>query len=254
MPFTFGAVFSRFFRLIGENATLFLGLFVVLNLLPGLAVGYGLFSEGGLSLFNWPRHAFDFGTLQWTMLGGASVGLWLLGLLNMAMVTEVAILRGVGRPVSIPAVLGHSLINILPIFIISLMVGVVTVLGCILFIVPGVMFAVAASVAIPAYIGQSGTGLWGSVRRSFDLTRGNRWTIFALYLVVGLAGGVVSSAFTAAITGLPNPADPNLSNIMTQSVLRSLTQFLGYIFTAAIYVCLRHSQEGANPDSAAEVF
>jgi hypothetical protein len=70
-------------------------------------------------------------------------------------------------------------------FLTGIFVSVATTLGFVLCLVPGIMAAMMLSVAVPATIVES-AGPFTALQRSRDLTAGNRWTIFALFILAGL--------------------------------------------------------------------
>ncbi len=177
MPvFTIGAVFSRFFKLLTENAVLFIGLALLCNVLPTLALTYSLMSY--LHVTGW-NERFTGMTEDnvWYILGG-SLLVYLINLAVISIVTEIAIVRAVGKKVSFGATLTHALGNILPMFVIGLLVGLIVGGGAVLLLVPGIIWALCTWVSIPAYIGQPGLGIWGAIMKSFALTRNHRWQLF----------------------------------------------------------------------------
>ena len=86
---------------------------------------------------------------------------------------------------SIGALFGTGIGRMGTVFVVSLRVGLWILLGFLLLVVPGVMWYCALYVAIPAAAVE--TRLAGSadaLQRSRDLTKGSRWAIFAVSLVV----------------------------------------------------------------------
>ena len=100
--------------------------------------------------------------------------------------------------------------NCIPVLVITLIVAVLTGLLTILLIIPGIMFMRASYVAIPAYVGQPDLGLWGAVKRSFDLTRGHRWGL-GMLIVLSLASGAVGGALAVQPEWLSAQPTPWLS-------------------------------------------
>lgn len=250
--FSFGGVFNRFFKIIGDNFVLFFVLGLVAYVLPAAIINYGLLNYAGVTQINWPQKVQGMAPIYWAGIGGAGILLGAFQLFNLAAITEVAILRAVGKPVTAGAVISHALGNILPIFVISIMVGVIMVLGFVLLVVPGVMFMLAAYVAIPARVGEPGLGLWGSVQRSFDLTRNHRWMIFLLLIVFGLLIGAVSSAANMTITQFSSFG--SLAATMSRVIVSGVQSVLDNVLVVAIYVSLRESKDKATPDQTANVF
>ena len=101
MPFTFGGVFGRFFKLIDENFAplLIIGLFFTVA--PAVAVYFGLFNSIGVNGVNWPSQFMAMGTNGYALFGGAALIYSVLYLISLCAITEIAILGGVGKkPIS----------------------------------------------------------------------------------------------------------------------------------------------------------
>jgi hypothetical protein len=139
--------------------------------------------------------------------------------------------------------------------------GFALLLGFAFFIIPGVLLYLAWAVAVPALV-IDGTGVFGAFGRSAFLTRGARWNIFGIGLVVLvlyyvlLAGvGIV----TVAITGLPSPATRGLDGFLTlSSVLSAIATTVSTAAFAAIqtslYVELRDWKDGPQIDQLSDIF
>jgi hypothetical protein len=80
----------------------------------------------------------------------------------------------------------------------SIVVGFVTVLGFLFFIVPGIVLACALFVAIPAAVVE-GKGAGDAMARSRLITQGHKLRIFVLMLLVGLGAGFIGG--TAGLVG-----------------------------------------------------
>jgi len=262
MTFSFGAVWSRFFKLIGENIGPLLALCVLFMLLPQLAWQLGMYQLYHVTNMDWTRHI---GTMGAAGIGTGVAGgfvVWIFSLIGLCSVTEVAILRAVGKPVKLGEVIGHAIGNILPVFAISLIVGIITGFASLLFLIPGIMFALASCVAIPAYVGEKGRGLWGSVQRSFELTKGHRWLLLLIYIVAFIALWIVAMLFEAPMLGIimggamrgDTNVTPGLGPIVIMVLGSALVTVMSYVFIAAVYVTLRESKEKLSPDQTASIF
>lgn len=267
MPsFDIGTVLNRFFRLLGENFGLFalLGLFGVI--LPAVLLTFGIFSVlGNVMTATDPMIAyaqmFAGPALGVTVIGGILV--FVASLVVLSAITEVAILRAVGKPVDLGAVFGQGLRNALPLLVISILVGLMVMAGTLALIIPGIFLALATCVAIPSYVGEPGRGIIGSISRSFELTKGRRWwllLIFIVVIVLSFVLGTVLSLLTMPlmfINGVPSettsPATM-MPYLMANAFVDGIFRVLGFVLVAAIYVCLRESREKLTPDNAAEVF
>jgi hypothetical protein len=77
--------------------------------------------------------------------------------------------------------------QILPVIGLSLLVGLAAGAACIALLVPGILLFVMWSLAVPAKILEN-RGALDSMSRSMDLTKGNRWRIFVIWLLFVLLG------------------------------------------------------------------
>ena len=137
MTFSFGAVWGRFFKLIAENFVAFLLLTVLLVFLPQLIWQYGMYSVFHITAMNWMRHVGELGAAGMTGGIGGWLIMLLLSLVYLCSVTEVAIVRAIGKPVKLGEVLGHAVGNMIPAFIIMLATLIVFMLGFAVFVVDG---------------------------------------------------------------------------------------------------------------------
>ena len=153
-----------------------------------------------------------------------------------------------GQPVQAGEALRKGLARFLPVFIAAVIVGVLTVIGLILLIIPGLIVLVLFAVAIPAVVAE-GTGPIDGMQRSLELTQGNRLTVFFVILgvfvlnfAVTLLNGALSAVLPGFITGLITIA------------LQLLTTSVFATFTAVLYFRLREAKEGVGVDAVAEIF
>jgi hypothetical protein len=253
MAFTFGGVFSRFFKLVGENLISLLVVGLLFSMLPAIAIYYGMFASMGMSGANWPAELMAMGSGAYAIFGGGILIFVVFNLIGTCAITEIAILGGVGKKVNLGSVLLHALTNCIPVLIVSLIVGLLTMLLSLLLVIPGIMFLLAAYVAIPAYVGQPGLGLWGAVKRSFELTRNHRWGILGLLIVVSIISSVIGGAIGGVSAMVPLAIEPMPLSII-QGFINGLTTLISQIFVAAIYVCLRQAKDRTMPEQAAAVF
>jgi hypothetical protein len=253
MPvFSFAAVFNRFFRLIGENAVLFILLGLIGTVLPSVALSYGLFAALHLPVGPWSERFADLTTQNVGFIAGGSLFVVVLNLINLSMVTEVAIVRAVGKPARIGEILRHALGNIIPIFLVSLAVALLCGLGLILLVIPCFYWMICTCVAVPARVGEPSLGISGSVMKSFELTRNHRWMLLLIWLVAFIAAAMIDSVFGLMRFG--TDAGSLLPLQLADAALQGFINVLGNVFTAAIYVTLRESRDKLSPDNTASVF
>lgn len=137
----------------------------------------------------------------------------------------------------------------------SIAANVLISLATVLLIIPGIIVGLMFCVAIPIAVIEN-RGVGGSLTRSRDLTRGQRWSLlgyFAIILVVLVSVvmgyyGVLEFAdenFFLAI----EPALPTL-NLLVELIFSVPL----LVFTVTAYAILRDLKEGHRPETVAEVF
>jgi hypothetical protein len=152
---------------------------------------------------------------------------------------------------------------ILPLVGIGIVSGIAVGLASILLIVPGVLLALAWSVAAPAQVVER-TGVFAAFDRSVVLTRDNRLPIFGLAVVYFILQMIVSFIFSAALQGaagsvMIDPAARNFSSIiiastLTNVVLQTISSLVSSAGIASIYFELRYIKDGVGADQMAAVF
>lgn len=158
-----------------------------------------------------------------------------------------------GRKTSIGEGLTTGLRNFLPLIGIGIIYGLGVILGCILLIVPGLIVATVWLVAAPAAVVER-TTITSAFTRSRDLTRGSRWRIFALMVLMAVLAWVIQAIFTALFGGAfallsHNPL--GLIGILLGAVLNGL---IGAVGVAVLYTELRRLKDGVGVTELAAVF
>jgi hypothetical protein len=160
------------------------------------------------------------------------------------------------RPVSVADSLGAGLRAFLPILGLAILLGLGVGLASLLLLVPGIMLAIAWCVAIPAYVVEQ-TGVIAAFGRSAELTRGNRWRIFGLFviyfiaaIVIELVLGVVGRATGFAMIG----RIPVLTLLIVAPLIQMATALIGSTGAAVLYVELRRLRDGVGPQGLAAIF
>ena len=184
-------------------------------------------------------------------LVGLVTGLILQGALIHGTVSDMN-----GKRPTVPQSLSVGLNNFLPLFAVGLLAGLAIVIGVILLIVPGIMIAVAWCVAAPALVAER-RDVMDTFGRSAELTRGNRWRIFGLFVIYGIAAAIFE-AVISAIAGVAFFASPGASlavmSVVIQPLLSIITSMVGATAAAVLYVELRRVREGVGPEAIAAVF
>jgi hypothetical protein len=185
---------------------------------------------------------------------GASA--WILILLNLVVesLCEAMILYGTfqalrGRPVRIGESIGVGLRYTIPVVIASLAIGVVTGIGFILLIVPGLIALTMFFVTEPAIVVER-LGPFDGMGRSIDLTRGYRWPIFGLVFVVTIVSIVVGAIIGATLLHPETLLWYSIAVFVWEALARAYQSVL----VAIVYHDLRVLKEGIDLDRIASVF
>jgi hypothetical protein len=251
-----GRVLSRAFETIGANPLATLGIAFLFNALPITLVGY--------AVQNWQMDSVL--RLDRT----AAIALALLSFviaILLAMITQGALVRATvahseGRRSGFGESAMAGLVVAVPLFLLGLLGAIGVALGFVLLIVPGVMLYVMWSVAAPALV-EERLGPIEAFGRSRFLTRGARWKIFGLILVVLVIGWLISAvaewgsaAYYGGMTrmaaemrnGIP------ISYLAVSFVAQTLASVISGVAMASLYVELRDWKDGPAADKLAEVF
>lgn len=233
---TFEKTCRAFLKAFGPLALLMLLLIgVVLAGLVAMAIplaGLGFALQKGLGL---DPESLPFG-LAMAPLVLVFVGVFIAVALRFAVAQyKLADASAEGRTLKFMDILRDPKPSLVSYFLLTLVVGIFTFLGMILFIVPGIMIALALSMAPMAMIFE-GKDVGGALQRSRDLTRDNRWRLLGLFILSALLFFPVS-----LLTSLPLESDPDVALSPLTGVfflLNLLVSFASSIFTVVLTVTI----------------
>ena len=123
-------------------------------------------------------------------------------------------------------------------------VSVLTMIGLVLFVIPGLFLSVSLLFTV-IYIADEDKNFISAIRDSWSLTSGNRWRLFGLYLVAIILSMVISSVPRIVLS-----SGSALSLVLSTVLTTTVTVYLIAIFTDA-YCQLRNetrSGQGTNPN------
>jgi hypothetical protein len=131
----------------------------------------------------------------------------------------------------------------------SLLVGILVGLAAILLVVPGLIVWCVYAVAVPVCIVES-LGPRASMTRSSFLTKGNRWRIFGLFVVI-----LIASIVIGAIIGFLAGTAGGIRLVQIASFLiESVVGAFNAVAVGVLYYQLRVAKEGADIEKIASVF
>lgn len=176
----------------------------------------------------------------------------LLGLLLQPLSTG-AILYGAfqdmrGRGVDMGASLKWALSRFLPLFGLSILAALGVMAGMIALVIPGIMLMVMWFVAVPACVVEK-TGPVESLSRSSELTKGNRWPVFGVILIVGIVLAIIGQIIQVASIA----AGPVVF-LIAVGIWQGISQAFNAVFVAVTYHDLRVAKEGVDVERIASVF
>ena len=139
--------------------------------------------------------------------------------------------------------------------ILNVLVGIAVFFGAMLLLVPGIMIFLAFYVAVPACVVEDLTPL-AAISRSRFLTRGQRWRLLGLLIVIGLVGIGFSiiADLVSMMAGLNLAATRVPAVIVATVVLNSVSTLFGAACVGSAYAELAGIKGGGNVAQVAEVF
>lgn len=252
-----GRIFGRTFDTITKNPVATFGIAFLFGALPSIAMQF---------LFQ--------GVRAEALTPGRSVALIVVGIFSilisivLAMITQGALVRvtvaqSEGRRASLGETLMAGLTMALPLLGLAILSGIAMMIGFLLLIVPGIILYVMWSVSAPALV-EERLGIGSALGRSRALTKGARWTIFGLLLIVLVIAWLISAVagvINVALYGGPEdlmaaamsgnfPVGVFVVSLVTGTIFSAIW---GVLLTS-LYVELRAWKEGPAGAALAEVF
>src|SRR5262249_49898 len=129
------------------------------------------------------------------------------------------------------------------------LVALGVMLGFAFLAVPGLILYTRWYVFAPVCVVEA-KGPLGSMRRSAELTKGNRWKIFAIAIIVLVCGALVDELINLVLI-VPMPP---FADFAVRAVFEGAWFAFSNIMSVVIYHDLRAAKEGADIESIASVF
>jgi hypothetical protein len=172
-----------------------------------------------------------------------------LGTLAQAVLLYGAFQDMRGRPVSLADCLRIGLARFFPIIGLAICMSVGIMVGFVLLIVPGVILAVMWFVSTPACVVEQ-LGPLASMARSSELTKGHRWKIFGMLLLVLIGAGIIGAVIGAALGLTGSSILVTLGTLVWTGIWGAFYA----IFVVVTYHDLRVAKEGTDVHQIAAVF
>jgi hypothetical protein len=229
-PLSLAELLDRTFSIYRRHFVLFLGISVVPNLLTLVATLFLLIS--GL------RQSNPF-LLPIALI--ATLFVYSVATVFVQGATVVAVSQiQLGRNTSVAEAFGAIRPRLVALLGLTLNIGVRTMLGLLLFIIPGIVVWLMYSLAIPVAV-LEGKTVSQSLKRSAALTKGHRGRIFLIYFLLFVLVAGVTALWQAPIAVLMfgharNTPTPISLQIITEFGNFATRSFLGPIVTIALAV------------------
>ncbi|HEX8471429.1 MAG TPA: hypothetical protein VF633_09975 [Brevundimonas sp.] len=244
--FDLGRVVQRTFASISQNWLVFLVAAIALVGIPSLLTGFGQ----SMSTTVQPLAGLPFISIGWILM---IIG----GYVLQGTVVFTTVNGFNGKQVDIGSALTVGVRFFFPLLAVAILMWLGMVIGLILLIVPGLILLVMWAVTAPVLVAEK-RGILESFQRSRDLTRGNRWMIFALFLVYGIISSIIGwtvIGLGAAMGGsLATASTVWLVALVFTPMVNTVTAVLSAAGVASIYYELRTAKEGVSPDQLASAF
>jgi len=250
-------VFGRAFGTIRANPLATLGISFLLSAVP--TVGLNVAVQG--------RQAELITRVGFWGMAGFGLLMVVIGIVISA-ITQGALVRATvahsrGRESSLAESVSAGFAVVIPLFLTSLLSALGIGLAMILLIVPGIMVYCAWVVATPAVVEER---LWplDALGRSSELTRGARWKVFAILLILMICywvlSGVVGALSMQFSGGLQGFAAMNAAGhlpiafIVVTGIVQTVVACIWGVCVSSLYIELRDWKDGPQADALAEVF
>ena len=182
----------------------------------------------------------------------------LLSMLVQGALVRATVAHAEGERASLAQCIGTGLSAAVPLIGLSILMLLGLLAGFLLLFIPGVILYLMWSVAVPALVAEE-QGVFAAFGRSRALTKGARWKIFGLQLLVlvlififsAVFGAVVLAGGAATVRGLAHP-----SPLMLAISAVSNTALIAFWSTvqANLYIGLREWKDGPQAGKLAEIF
>lgn len=181
----------------------------------------------------------------------AVAGAWLLAALVGLLLYQVltgAITRNIaaevtGQDLNLEQSYRFGFARLGPILVVSILVGLATLLGLVVLIIPGIYIGVRLAVSTQALVVEDRRGTQ-AMRRSWDLVGGHWWHAAFTMLVAGLITGVVNAVITA-----PFSAGAWFLQGVAAAVATTVTLPYGALVGVLLYLDLRARTERLDLDT-----
>ncbi len=185
----------------------------------------------------------------------------MLVLIIVNSMTQAAIVYGTfqdlrGQKAGIGDCVARGIATMIPVIFGSILLSLAVGIASLFLLIPGIILTLMWWVYVPVLVVE-GSGIMGGFSRASELTRGRRWHILGLLVVVFLlsfaVNFVIGLVFGVTIVASGN-ADSLLILQIVEYVVTAIVTAFGAILVAVGYYYLRAEKEGVDVDAIAQVF
>lgn len=237
--FRVGRVLGRTATILSQNFLIFFLIAAVANLPTVLLVQRGTVA---MASGNPSGQAF-------AMFGIGILLSFVLGMISQAVMVHAAFQAMRIRPVSLGDSLKVGFARVFPVILLALIMGLLVGLAMMLLIIPGLILMTMWFVGTPACVVER-TGPWTSLKRSAALTKGHRWKIFGLMMLLIIVSLIVSQLIELVLGQIGNDILTILGTLLWMAIY-------GAYYSIAVvmaYHDLRVAKEGIDIEQIAAVF
>jgi intracellular septation protein A len=243
-PMGIGEILGTAFQLYRRHWRTLVAIAAVV-VVPLTLLQYGIghwFRTNGQQLHDPAEVSSSFWAVASASLLAALVALLLYQVLTGAITRNIAT-EVTGQDLDVEQSYRFGFARLGPILVVSILVGLATLLGLIVFIIPGIYIGVRLAVSTQALVVEDKRGT-EAMRRSWDLVGGHWWHAALTLLVAGLITGVVNAVITA-----PFSAGAWLLQGVAAAIATTVTLPYGALVGVLLYLDLRARKEPLDLDT-----
>jgi hypothetical protein len=249
--FSIGNVLGTSFSVLARNIIPFLLITVVIS------IPYFLVSQLAPGSAPPAQSSADQGHVYYFYYANISSGAdWLSLILHVTTVglVSAALAYGTfqdlrGQKVPTSELVKRGFASLLPVVLAAVAFTILLFVGLILLVIPGLIVATALWVYVPAIVVEK-VGVGDAFKRSRALTKGQRWNILGLYIIVFIAALIVE-AIESIVLGIPIAA---LAHHWAIIPIQLCYMIFVAVMSAVGYYYLRADKEGVAIDEITKVF
>jgi hypothetical protein len=240
-----GAVFRRAFEVFFSDFGKFF-LLALLAWLPVLLVSFIVgfrYAALGSAEFAGPPGAFELAGVLVLIIAGACF------LLSQAVILYGAVEQMRDKSFALGDSLKHGLARFFPVLGVYILVMVAILVGLVLLVVPGIILGMMLFVSLPVCIVEK-LGPYQSLKRSAELTKGNRWRIFGVALLLYLGNAIGQAILRFALFASAGATAAALGAFLWSVAFGAASA----VVVAVVYHDLRVARDGIDIDGIAAAF